>query len=505
MACLEICLALLGIALLVYKWSIGTFKTFETRKLPYEKPWPFFGNVAASALQRISTQKQLTEFYLRNRQHKVVGFFNLRKPVVQVNDPELIKKICVKDFDHFPNHNFPLATKERLLNDMINVMKDQRWKRMRNTLSPVFTSAKMRTMFVLMNDSFGECMQHLKKLSGSTTSEAGIEVDMKILFNKLSNDIIATTAFGLKVNSFENPENEFYSVGQSLIFSTPAQFFRFTLSALMPKVFTFFNMTVFDGKKVDYFVNLVLQAMKLREEQGITRPDMIQLMIEAKKEAENNWTDDEIVAQCFVFFFAAFDNNSNLICIAAYELLKNPEIQERLYQEVKETRESLNGGSLTYDVVQKMTYMDMVVSETLRKWTQNPSIDRVCSKPYTLTDEDGNKLFDFRKGDLVTIPVAGLHGDDRYFPDPRKFDPERFSEDQKSGIPPFTYMPFGVGPRSCLAIRYAQMLAKGLLYNLMLNFKIEPSPRTLEDMWEEARSFSLTPRSGLYMQLVPRQ
>ncbi|XP_016985811.1 cytochrome P450 9b2-like [Drosophila rhopaloa] len=505
MACLEIFLALLGFVLLIYKWSIGTFKTFETRKLPYEKPWPFFGNVAASSLQRISLHKQLTEFYLRSRQHKVVGFYNLRKPMVQINDPELIKKVCVKDFDYFPNHQLLITTNERLLNDMINVMKDQRWKNMRNTLTPVFTSAKMRSMFALMNDSFSECLQHVDKLSDNPASKKGLEVDMKILFNKLSSDVIATTAFGLKVNSFENPENEFYSVGQSLIFSTALQFFKFTLSAMMPKLFTFFNMKVFDGKKVDYFVSLVVDAMKLREQQGITRPDMIQLMMEAKKEAKQNWTDDEIVAQCFIFFFAAFDNNSNLICITAYELLHNPEIQERLYQEILETQESLNGGSLTYDAVQKMTYMDMVISETLRKWTLSPSIDRVCSKAYTLTDADGTRIFDFKAGDLVTIPIAGLHGDDRYFPEPRKYDPERFSEERKAEILPFTYIPFGAGPRSCIASRFAQMQVKGMLYHLLLNYRVEASPRTLKDMWEEARSFSLTPKSGLYMQLVPRQ
>ncbi|XP_020814904.1 cytochrome P450 9b2-like [Drosophila serrata] len=500
MAYLEVCLALLGLALLVYKWSIATFRTFENRNLPYEKPCPFFGNVAASALQRISLNKQLTEFYLRTRHHKVVGFFNLRKVYVQLNDPELIKKVCVKDFDHFPNHHFILSTNERLLNDMINVMKDQRWKRMRNTLTPVFTAAKMRNMFTLMNESFAECLLHLH-----TFDKQDFEVDVKLLFNKLSSDVIATTAFGLKVNSFEDPKNEFYSVGQELIFSTGIQFFKFTLSALMPKVFTLFNMKIFDGKKVDYFVSLVVDAMKLREQQNITRPDMIQLMMEAKKESENKWTDDEIVAQCFIFFFAAFDNNSNLICITAYELLKNPAIQQRLYEEILETRETLKGESLTYDAVQKMPYMDMVVSEVLRKWTLAPSTDRVCSKDYTLTDNDGTKLYDFKVGDRVTIPIAGLHGDDRYFPEPKKFDPERFSEERKGDLVPYTYLPFGVGPRSCIASRFAHMQAKGMLYHLLLNFKVEGTPKTPKDMLEEARSFSLTPRSGLYMRLVPRE
>ncbi|KAH8324102.1 hypothetical protein KR067_011849, partial [Drosophila pandora] len=131
--------------------------------------------------------------------------------------------------------------------------------------------------------------------------------------------------------------------------------------------------------------------------------------------------------------------------------------------------------------------------------------DRVCSKDYTLTDEDGTKLFDFKVGDRISIPIAGLHGDDRYFPEPRKYDPERFSEERKGDMVPFTYLPFGAGPRSCIASRFAQMQVKGMLYHLLLNYKIEESPRTIKDMWESARSFRLTPASGFYMQLVPRK
>ncbi|EDV35891.1 uncharacterized protein Dana_GF12247, isoform A [Drosophila ananassae] len=500
MAVLEIALALLAIIVLIYWWSIATFKTFEQRNLPFEKPYPFFGNMKRSALQKISNHKELTEFYSRTRHHKVVGFFSLRTPMVQINDPELIKKICVKDFDYFPNHQLLITTNERLLNDMVNTMRDQRWKKMRNTLTPVFTAAKMRSMFVLMNDSFGECVQHL----GDQSQATGFEVDVKVLFQKLTSDVIATTAFGLKVNSFENPKNEFYRVGSTLIFTRGIQFFKFTLSALMPKLFTFFNMKIFDGAKVDYFVGLVVDAMKQREKLNISRPDMIQLMMEAKKESTVNWSDDEIVAQCFIFFFAALDNNTNLTCITAYELLHNPDIQQRLYEEILETKESLNGGPVTYDTVQKMTYMDMVISETLRKWSLAPTTDRVCSKDYTLTDEDGTKLFDFKVGDRISIPIAGLHGDDRYFPEPRKFDPERFSEERKGDMVPFTYLPFGAGPRSCIASRFAQMQVKGMLYHLLLNYKIEESPRTIKDMWESARSFRLTPASGFYMQLVPR-
>ncbi|XP_034655059.1 cytochrome P450 9b2-like [Drosophila subobscura] len=505
MAFLEICLAVLVVGVMIYKWSIATHKAFEGRGIYFEKPKPFFGNIGTSMLGLTSFHKVLSEFYNRTREHKIVGFFNLRSPMIQLNDPEMIKRICVKDFDHFPNHQLFVESKERLLNDMLSVMRDQRWKHMRNTLTPVFTAAKMRSMFALMGDSFGECLDHLSGLSKGSSAGEGVEVDMKVLCNKLSNDLIATTAFGLKVNSFETPDNEFYQIGQSLTFSRGSQLLKFLMATLIPKVFLFFNLKIFDGQKVEYFVRLVVDAMKYREEHNINRPDMIQLLMESKKEAEDNWTDDEIVAQCFIFFFAAFENNANLICTTSLELLENPDIQQRLYEEAKEVQESLKGGPLTYDAVQGMKYMDMVISESLRKWALAPVTDRICSKDYTLTDDDGTKLFDFKVGDRVNIPIAGIHWDEEYFPEPRKFDPERFSDERKNDIVPYTYLPFGVGPRNCIGNRYALMQVKGMLYNLLIRYKIERSPKTVKDLWTEARGFNLASKAGYWMRLVPRK
>jgi len=177
---------------------------------------------------------------------------------------------------------------------------------------------------------------------------------------------------------------------------------------------------------------------------------MIQLLMEAKKESTEKWTDDELVAQCFIFFFAAFENNASFICTTVYELLQNPDIQQRLYEEAKETQESLKGEPLNYDAIMKMKYMDMVVSESLRKWALAAATDRVCSKDYTLRDDDGTVQFEFKKGDRINIPIIGLQWDDRYFPEPQKFDPERFSDENKDNLVPYTYLPFGVGPRNCI-------------------------------------------------------
>ncbi|XP_030386437.1 cytochrome P450 9b2-like [Scaptodrosophila lebanonensis] len=503
MGAIEIVLLLAGLLLLLYKWATATHNIFEERGLPYEKPWPLVGNIEAVVRGKASFQKFMSEFYARTRQHKLVGFFNFRTPMIQINDPEIIKKLTVKDFDHFPNHQPFFTSKEPLLNDMLSVMKDQRWKHMRNTLTPVFTSSKMRNMFGLMNESFAECMQHLGTISSKTGE--GFDVELKDVCNRLSNDLIATTAFGLKVNSYKERDNQFYQIGQSVAFFRGKQLYKFMLSATIPWLFNLLGFKIFDSEKTAYFMRLVVDTMKYREENKIVRPDMIQLLMEAKKEASADWTDEEIVAQCFIFFFAAFENNASLICTTAYELLNNPHVQQTLYQEVQDTHDELGGKSLTYDAVQKMPYMDMVVSESLRKWALAAATDRLCSKDYVLRDDDGTKIFEFKVGDRINIPIAGLHWDERYFPDPLHFEPERFSESQKDNLVPYTYLPFGVGPRNCIGNRYALMQAKAMLYNLLLVYKIERSPKTVKNLMDHSVGFQLTPKSGYWVHLVPRK
>jgi len=104
------------------------------------------------------------------------------------------------------------------------------------------------------------------------------------------------------------------------------------------------------------------------------------------------WDDDDLTAQCLLFFLAGFETVSVLMCFIGHELAVNPDVQARLYEEVREVKEELNGKPLTYEILQKMKYMDMVVSETLRMWPSTGATDRCCNKEYILDDGKGTKV-----------------------------------------------------------------------------------------------------------------
>jgi cytochrome P450 family 9 len=141
---------------------------------------------------------------------RYVGYMQFTTPVLLVKDLDLIKQIGVKEFEHFHDHmNFISPERDPLLSENLLNLTGNKWKQMRATLSPVFTSSKMRNMYHLI----GECAKNFAK---HFEGKGQVEVEMKDILTKFTNDVIATTAFGIEVNSIENPKHEFYTMGQKL-------------------------------------------------------------------------------------------------------------------------------------------------------------------------------------------------------------------------------------------------------------------------------------------------
>ena len=156
-------------------------------------------------------------------------------------------------------------------------------------------------------------------------------------------------------------------------------------------------------------------------------------------------TDDVIVSQSMLFILAGFDTTQSLLLFAVYELAVCSHVQDKLAKEVRKTKEKF-GGTLTYESIQELEYLDKVISETLRKYPPGPRIERKTTVDYKIPDSE----LIIPKDTLVAIPVYAIHHDERYYPSPEIFDPERFSSEEKNKRHPLTYQAFGHGPRNCI-------------------------------------------------------
>ncbi|GLH10339.1 Cytochrome P450 9e2 [Gryllus bimaculatus] len=391
----------------------------------------------------------------------LVGFFEFRRPIVVVRDAALLRDVCVKRFDHFRNHRRLPAQADDLFSRSLFALRDRRWKDLRAAMSPAFTASKMRALFDLISQCGHQSARFLEQRCRELPEEANgvYELEFKDFFTRFANDVIATSAFGVECDSFGQPDNEFYQMGKTITNFGGLRGIIMLLFSLAPKLAVLLRLSFLGAKADAFFRALIREALAERAARGIYRPDVLQLMMEARDgglgpqapdaQPRATMTDEDIMGQAVLFFFAGFETVSLLMCFSCHLLALHPDAQARLHREIDAAVDA-SGGHLDYDAVGRMKYLDMVLSETLRLYPPAPAVDRECAEDVELELGEGRAPARLRKGDVLWLPIMGVQRDPRYWPRPDAFDPERFSDANKHCIHPFTYMPFGLGPRVCL-------------------------------------------------------
>ncbi|XP_011496933.1 PREDICTED: cytochrome P450 9e2-like, partial [Ceratosolen solmsi marchali] len=496
MACLYVlvmCIIALGF-LFISLSTLYNLTYWKRRKVLHLVVMPVLGKNASIFFRQISFPQHSQYLYNMYPEARYYGTFDFNTPIIIMKDPDLIRDICVKHFDNFPNHrSFVTEEMDPIVGRNLFSLKDQRWKEFRNTLSPSFTANKIKIMFQLISECAKEFVQYfMEHLELAKSFEA------KDVFTRYTNDVIATTAFGIQVNSMQDCKNEFYIYGKdATYFSSPLRLMKFILFRYFPKLLRMTGERFMSRSTNRFFNQLVTATVKMREEKGIIRPDMIQLLIQAKDKNNGlNVTIDDIIGQAFIFFLAGFDTVSTLMCFTAYELAAHLDIQEKVRQEI-EKQLQIENGQITYESVRRMKYLDMVLNEILRLYPPAPMIDRVCTKEFVMPPSvKGYPEYRVDVGTNIVMPVFGLHHDPKYFPEPDRFIPERFSEENKNKINPHVYMPFGLGPRKCIGNRFALMETKILFVYILRKFIIKFTDKSTYPVIFCKKTFNLSIEGG---------
>lgn len=137
------------------------------------------------------------------------------------------------------------------------------------------------------------------------------------------------------------------------------------------------------------------------------------------------------------------------------------------------------------------------ISETLRKYPPVDTLMRATENDYNIPDSD----ITLKKGITVFIPVYSMHHDPEYYENPEEFNPERFTSENVAKRHPYTFLPFGDGPRNCIGMRFGMMQTRMGLIALLRNFKFSTSSKTQIPIVFKAGVPTVTPNSGVWLKV----
>lgn len=212
----------------------------------------------------------------------------------------------------------------------------------------------------------------------------------------------------------------------------------------------------------------------------------------------NKLTLEEVTAQAFVFFIAAFETTSSTIALCLYELAKNQKLQRQVQKEIDQ---ALKCSDYNYDLMMQLKYLECCFDETVRKYPPAPFLIRECTKRYQVDD----LVID--EGMPIIISAFGLHRDPDIYDNPLLFKPERFLENSNGGghSSGLFYIPFGAGPRICIGMRMGKLTAKLGLAILLSKFRFEFEQKVPEDELKfSPQQFVLTLKDDIHLKVSLR-
>ncbi|KAI2804065.1 Cytochrome P450 3A4 [Blomia tropicalis] len=482
-------------------------KKFASQQIQYVVTPNFLVQVAKEV------RTELYEYDQVQKYGKVYGTVLLSSPTIFLCEPELIQLIMSKEFTNFTNRR-RIEIDDPIFGSFLSTVEGEKWKRIRSVVTPQFSTGKLKRMKPRLDDTIDTLMANFE----SNLKEKP-ELDVKEIFGAYTMDTILQIAFGSKVDSLKDTNNKIVLMAKKLFqtdISYAAMLF-FLLLFMFPKLsikiarlfninqdfikfFKEFSMEIIRKKrdelkdsknmgKANNFLEMMLEAEAEHEQIQENEKEMKNENMENDQNKNTKFTkfmtNDEIISQCILFFLAAYDTTTSAISLSCYLLALNQSAQDRLYEEIEayfnrlqlesDGTETDQSKLMTFESMSQLEYLNAVINETLRIYPPAP-VERMASKDMLLKTEDGSHRLNVKKDDVIHIPVYALHRDERYFPDPETFKPERFIGNPE--YHKYAYLPFGTGPRNCVAKSLALYEVKMALINTIYRYRLSVCEQT---------------------------
>ena len=395
--------------------------------------------------------------------------------IVFLNHPEYIREVLVVQNDNFIKERTVRRSKMLLGQGMITT-EGAEHRSQRQAAQPAFHRQRISEYASII-------VEEAVRVRDSWS--AGEQRDISIDMMHLTLSVVARTLFAtdLRAEVYELAAaiNQIMGLYNFLVMLPAAEW----LVHLRPPGLAAF---VRARNRIDVVVYRMIDAHLRASRNSGSLLDLMLAATPPNDEAARESLRDQVIT----IFLAGYETVANALSWTWYLLSQNPEVESKFHSEVDNV---LRGRLPTVDDVPRLPFTEQVLAESLRLYPPAWAMGRYARNDFSL----GEYVLPAKTTVLISQFVT--HRDARFFPDPLRFDPDRFSADRRASRRKFTYFPFGAGSRQCIGESFAWMegslilasIAQKWKLGLLPDHKVEPQPL-----------ITLRPKYGMRMQIEPR-
>src|SRR5579863_10226262 len=418
--------------------------------------------------------------YLTNcaREYGGIVFFRfMGVPACFVNRPDCIESILVTQNNNFVKSKDYRAMR-RVLGNGLLLSEGEFWRRQRKLIQPAFHQERIAAYADIMTG-------HTERMVASWSD--GQTLDIHAAMMHLTLGIVAKTLFDADVSR----EAEDVNAALGILMG---KFLRQAGLALLLPAWVPLPTSQLLKRAVGRLDHVIYAIIEKRRLSGQMSGDLLSVFLQVQDDEGVGMTDRQLHDEIMTLFLAGHETTANALSWTWFLLGQNPEVEKKLMEELGRV---LGGRVPAPSDLPRLIYTDTVLRESMRLYPPVWVIGRRALAPFRLGE------YELPAETNVLISQLIMHRDARYFPQPERFDPDRWraSDPRAAALPRFAYFPFGGGPRVCIGAAFGMMEAVLLLATIAQKFRIQTASGQKAEMQP---TVTLRPRNGIPVTLRQR-
>lgn len=438
---------------------------------PGPRPLPVIGNLLAFRQDPLSYLQRLQREY-----GDMVTVHLGRQPIVVLFRPEYVRYVLVENPRNFTNREFA-GNGSSVLDEGLLTIDGEKHRQQRRAVQPAFHKKRVESYATVMTQYAEELLK---------TWHAGDTVDMSRAMQELTLRVVGKCLFNIDL------DNQLQEMGKAFtdMLSNQAGLLETLLNMQIDNPLTTYGRRMNAIRQLNMLVNTLIAQR--RADPG-DKGDVLSMLLTAPdgETPDMVLNDKQVHDHIMTFIAAGHETTANALIWTFYLLSEHPSVREKLLDEL---RSVLGNRPPTLEDMSKLTYTDWVITESMRLYP-----------PAWLQGRHAVEAFDLGEhrlpaDTLVMMTQWVMHRLPEIWGDPEVFRPERWDPVNGQKVPSGAYFPFGMGPRICIGMPFAQLEAKLILATILQRY----SPRTLKGYEPGVNPLiTLRPKNNLKIALIP--